>query len=287
MPTSNFSPSQDAYISQYFPDQNFGGAPVLYAGLFQGFNDRYRSLLSFDISSLPAGLDITSAILRMYISRNDVPTLSKTLNIYRLLGPFIEGTVSYNNQPPIGGSPDGSATVTSQINTFIEWDITNLVKGWYTGGIQNNGIMVTGLETAHSLVGFWSKEYMDNSLRPELVVQYGAPPEERFIEYPEQVVTTTDTWAGSTPIPLGMRKATFGIMNIGSANSAQVIVQLSPDGTTWIDNILPFVSVPTFAPGDHLIMNTDGHMEYARIGFKSATAGAPATLAIYPATVAL
>lgn len=284
MPTSTFSSTQDAYISQYFPNQNFGGAPILYVGLFQGLTDRYRSLLSFDISSLPSGIDITSAILRMYISRNDIPIIPKSINVYRLTDSFTEDTVTYSNQLSTGATPDSTATITSEINTFIEWDITDLVREWYTGSVPNNGIMLTGIETARSLVGFWSREYLDSILRPTLIIQYSTLPEEGLIEYPEETVTTTDTWTGSTPIPLGSRNATFGIINIGSANSAQVVVQLSPDGTTWIDNILPFVSISTFAPGNHLIMNTDGHMEYARVAFKSVIAGMPATLAIYAAT---
>ena len=102
--------------------------------------------------------------------------------------------------------------------------------------------------------------------------------------YPVENVTTTDEYTGSAPIPLGPRTATFGIRNVGTVNSAAVVLQLSPDGETWMDNILPFVSVTVFGPGDHLIMNTDGHMAFARAAFKSNTAGQPAELEIYVAT---
>lgn len=280
MATLTLTPTQDAYITQFYPNLNFGGSDSLFAGLFQGINDGYRSLLKFDVSAIPSESTINSARLRLYIYRNDVPALSKPIKIYRTLSSFNENTVTYNNQPPISVTPDATTNITNELNTFIEWDITNLVNGWVNNSIANNGIMVVGLESTLSLVGFRSKEYVNAMQRPELVVDYAFS---KIVVYPPEYVTTTDNFTGSTPLPLGPGSATFGIRNIGTANNAYVIVQLSADGIDWIDNILPFISVPLFGPGDHLIMNTDGHMPFARVAFKSQTPGLSANLVIYAA----
>lgn len=277
----SLSPVQDAYISEYYPATNFGGSDALFVGLYQGINDRYRSLIQFDVSSIPASSSINSAKLRMYIYRNDVPAITKSVKVYRNLSSFSESTVTYNNRPPVSTAPDDVLNVTNEINTYLEWDITNLVKGWIDNTIVNYGVTVICLETTLSLIGFRSKECANPANRPQLVIDYIM---EKTIVYPPEYVMTTDNYTGSTPLILGPRTATFGVRNIGGANNAYVIVQLSADGIDWIDNILPFISVPVFGPGDHLIMNTDGHMPYARVAFKSYTPGQSANLVIYAAT---
>lgn len=280
MATVTFTPTQDAYISEFFSNQNFGGASALFVGLYQGVNDIYRSLLKFDISSIPTDSTIISAKLRLYIFRNDFPLISKPIQVYRLLSDFNESTVTYANQPPIPGTSDATLTVTNEINTYLEWDVTNLASGWHNGSIVNNGIMLKGLESTSSIVGFRSKEYIDSSTWPQLNVVYSKG---AFTEYPVENVTTSDSYAGSTAIPLGTGNATFGIVNTGALNSALVKVQLSPDGVNWIDDLPLAMTVPVLAPGGTQIINTQGHMNYARVAFKNAAPLLSTTLSIYAA----
>jgi len=46
------TPFQDAYIAEYFPDQNFGSSDALFISRFQGAGDIYRSLIQFDLCNL-------------------------------------------------------------------------------------------------------------------------------------------------------------------------------------------------------------------------------------------
>lgn len=280
MATVTFTPVQDAYISEFFSTQNFGGVNALFVGLYQGVNDIYRSLLKFDISSIPANSTIISAKLRLYIFRNDFPLLSKPIQIYRLLSSFDEFTVTFANQPPIPVASDATLTITNELNTYLEWDMTNLASGWYNGSIVNNGIMIEGLESTSSIVGFRSKEYIDSSTWPQLEIVYTKGV---LTEYPVENVATSDSFAGSTAIPLGTGAATFGIVNTGTINSALVKVQLSPDGVNWIDDLPLAVTLPSLVPGATQIINTQGNMDYARVAFKNAAPLLSTTLSIYAA----
>lgn len=279
----SLAPIRDTYIAEHYPDSSFGTATVLYVGQFGNGNDRYRSLVQFDLSSIPPDSTIVAAYLKLYIYRNDTPNISKPIKIFKALSGFTEST-TYNSKPMISDTPETEITITHENNVYLEWNITDLVKGWCTGTVINNGLEIVGLETQYSLVGFRSNRFIDSGKWPLLEVDYikGIT-----TVYPVEYVTTTDEITGSTPLFLGPRTATFAVENVGSTNNALVLPQLSPDGVLWINNIPPYVNVPVFAPGDQLIINTDGHMPYTRIGYKSQEAGKPANLAIYPALTEL
>ncbi|MBU5483653.1 DNRLRE domain-containing protein [Clostridium sp. MSJ-11] len=290
MPYLYYMPNKNLYISQYYSNTNFNGAAELFVGKFLDNNDIYQSLLQFDISPIPIGANITSATLKLYIYRNDAPLVTSNIGIYRFLNNFDKNSVTFANVPLIENTPVDVKPVTSQVNTFINFDLTTLVKNWLTGLVPNYGILIKEVNNAYGIVGFRSTFFNNSDYFPVLEVQYDLPCPcsgggSSFTEYPVEIVTTTNNFTGSTPIPLGAKQATFGVMNIGVLNSAEVILQLSSDGITWIDNILSFVSTPTFVPGDHLIMTTTGHLKYARVSFKSKVANQPATLSIYAATV--
>jgi len=278
MPITTYSSTKSTYIAESYPNSSFGTTTVLYVGQFGDSNDRYRSLVQFDLSSIPADSTIISAYLKLYIYRNDTPNIPKPIKIFKALSGFTEAT-TYNTKPLISDTPETEITITNENSVYLDWNITDLVKGWCNGTIINNGLEIVGLETQYSLVGFRSEKFQDSGKWPLLEVDYTKG---ITTSYPVEYVTTTDEFTGSTPLFLGPRIATFAVRNIGSANNAYVLPQLSPDGVLWIDNIPSYVSTPAFAPGDHLIFNTDGYMPYARIGYKSQVNGNPANLAIYP-----
>lgn len=279
MPIVAYSSSESTYISEFYPNSNFVSNPVLYVGQFTGANDKYRSLIKFDLSSLSADSNIISAVLKLFIYRNDTPYNSKPVKIFKALSQFATSTVTYNSAPLIPDTPEAVISITNEQNVYLQWDITNLVKDWCLGTTPNNGLVIIGLETENSLVGFRNKKYKSSENWPLLEVNYVKG---MITQYPAEYVTTTDVFTGSTPLYLGPQIATFAVKNIGSANNAYVLPQLSPDGILWIDNIPAYLTTPVFAPGDHLIFNTDGYMPYARLGYKSQVSGNPANLVIYP-----
>lgn len=173
----SFAPSQDAYIAQWFPTRNFGAVPYLYVSRYEQAGDVYRSLVQFDLCSLfcnsiPPNSCIDHACLELWIYRNEIQAGSINLNVYRILQTWSENQVTWNNQPLIGSSADGTQSVAAGDSGKIEIDITDLAEGWYKGTIVNNGLLIKGKEDANDLVGFYSRKFPNTSLWPKLTVIY-------------------------------------------------------------------------------------------------------------------
>lgn len=284
-----FRPVDNVYISEYYFNQNFSGASYLHCGQFSGSGDIYRSLLRFDLSSIPASCTINSAKLKLYVYWNTTPGISREINIFSALGGFSQHTVTWANQPLIRSSPESSLTVTSQFDTYIEFDVRDLVRGWYTGSIPNNGIVATGLETANAMVGFFSTNINNSSVWPLLEVDYVKG---ITVEYPVEEVITSNNWVGSSAIPLGPRTVSFSVVNTGLTNHAALILEISPDGKTWtwapfmiVNGVFILEPIPTsgYTGDSSVVFNTSGYTgAYARISYTCRTGYGPTTLSIYP-----
>lgn len=177
-----FNPSQDAYIAEFYPHTNFGDSPYLYVSQYDcqpqvcPCNDDYRSLLQFDLCSLgcnyiPPNSEICYAYLELSIYRNEVPVPIEVC-LYNVVAPWDEGSVTWCSQPPIHYCPEYCSTVCPGDSDKLYFDVCSLVKGWYSGCIANNGIMLIGNELFNSLVGFYSSEFPNSMLHPKLVIGY-------------------------------------------------------------------------------------------------------------------
>ncbi len=179
-----FFPKQEAYIAEFYPDTNFGAVPFLYVSQYDcppvpdpcPCRDDYRSLVQFDLCSLccnfiPPNSKICFAYLVLSIYRNEVP-YDIQVCAHRVLQPWKEFAVTWDDQPLFDPDPVDCVTVSPGEFGEISFDVKDLVEGWYSGCIANNGILLIGNEEVNSLVGFYSSEYPDSRLWPRLVVGY-------------------------------------------------------------------------------------------------------------------
>src|SRR5688572_29477731 len=103
----NASAGKDAYISSLQSTTNFGNNQSLIIADWNtsGTNHYYKSLLSFDLTSIPAGSTITSALLSLY---NDPTSAfnggqhttaggSNSFKIWRILSSWSESTINYSS----------------------------------------------------------------------------------------------------------------------------------------------------------------------------------------------
>lgn len=277
MPSLTFQASGTTYISQNNPTTNYSSSPTIYVGQLSGGN--YRSIIQFDISSIPINYSINSATLSLYIIRNDVPALAKQLYVYRILQNYDINTVTYNNQPTVYPVAEGSTTITNELGTVISIDVTTAVRNWYTGLSRNYGFLLQDDETRPSLVGFTSEHYSINTFDPVLTINLTKG---TMTMYPSETINTANTLIGSSKISLGTNSGTFAIQNTGASNKGYVTLQLSNDGTTWIDDLSPVMNLPSLEPGQSIILNTRGHMAFVRAAVQSVINGQSAQLTITP-----
>ncbi|KUG03937.1 flagellar hook-length control protein flik [hydrocarbon metagenome] len=167
-------PTEDAYISQFYANTNFGGMPFLYTNRYQGPADEYQSLLKFDgifgkrfdkrfdHHGHRRVLKFRSQ-LRLRIYRNEVPS-SATLLVHKVLGSWSELNVTWNNRPAIDPTPIGSIVINAGFFGFIDINLDHFAD------CLDHGILLKCDEPFNSLLGFYSREFSDSSFWPQLTV---------------------------------------------------------------------------------------------------------------------
>ncbi|MCU0316475.1 MAG: DNRLRE domain-containing protein [Fimbriimonadaceae bacterium] len=186
--TVTLSATSDARILGFFPGSNFGND--ILSTYTVGPNVQ-RTLILFDLGSIPSGQIITSATLRLYGSPFFASSDPATTSVYRATNSWIESQVTWNSSSTgnpwltVGGTFVGTtgvqganpyATLTgNQTEGWREWNVTSLVSEWKSGTHSNHGFAITGSEGT-TLV-YTSREGTSTSLRPQLIVSYEPVPE--------------------------------------------------------------------------------------------------------------
>lgn len=170
----------DTFIRSTSPNNNYGATTSL---LVQG--GLARTLVQFDLSSIPAGSTILSAQLSLYHTAGG----SDTVSAYRVTKPWTEGTgvagsgATWNEYDgatdwtAAGGDYDTAAGVTIVLpanNTWATWDLTARTAAWTAGTQSNYGIaLVANGGGANTFVS--SDDTVNTTQRPKLVVTYALP----------------------------------------------------------------------------------------------------------------
>ncbi|MCJ7620847.1 MAG: DNRLRE domain-containing protein [Anaerolineae bacterium] len=174
-PPNTFDSVADACVLQGYATTNFGSTTDMWAGY-----DDYlspdgkiaRSLIRFNLSAIPTGTSVNSAVLGVYlVSSYDFPDKTRTITTYRIASGWSESTVTWNNQPSFS-TAYGSAPVTDSAWGWYSFDVTNLVRGWINGTIPNNGVMLRGPEWSGSDSSWKGFSTREDIYPPRLVITY-------------------------------------------------------------------------------------------------------------------
>jgi hypothetical protein len=183
--------SGDAGVYQGVADQNFGSFTDMWAGYGLancGTPVDYqvsRSLVKFNLDSIPGGTYIEEASLNLKTYRlcYRPPTTPRTITVYRATDSWSEGTATWDNQP-VAGEVYGSATIAFlDAGVWHSIDVTELVRGWVSGGLPNNGLIVRGPEKDDAdlaWLGFYTREsddvpYLQVTFSDEATASASAP----------------------------------------------------------------------------------------------------------------
>lgn len=170
--TISLLPAADATIDSWAPSQNFGNNPYFVA---QGSSDQIhgdlRSLIRFDLTSIPGFSDVKKAVLRLYAfeHRPNVNGLLKPL-----LSPWDEYTVTWTNQPVTSDKEWVLVQYPLTTDQNFELDITNLVQLWIDQKINNYGVIMEVRDESNTAGGFsfHSSNSQYQSIIPVLYVDY-------------------------------------------------------------------------------------------------------------------
>lgn len=179
MPFVQVPPTDNVYVSQFFPNKNFGKLTTLLTGKYLQSNDAYRSLLKFDLSNIISSENIIlCAALNLFIYRKDKSSAQlspQTVNVYTNTSNFSQNTVTWNNAPELNPTHYSINIEDKDINNFISIDITSIVISWFHNIISNNGITLVGIDNiVDSIIGYRSTEWSSSDQRPFLNIEYAA-----------------------------------------------------------------------------------------------------------------
>ena len=174
-------PAADTFSLATTPNKNYGNWPSL--AVAKGAN----AYLQFDLNTLPAGVAVNKATLRLYV--NDVENNGGIVDAYQLDNAWQETTLTSATAPVLGVSATGGKPVAlsrANQNHFLLIDITALVQQWVSGALANNGVALALTGGSGSIL-FDSKESLFTSHEPELEIVLNGPVGPQGIQGPQGV----------------------------------------------------------------------------------------------------
>lgn len=165
-------PAADAYIFSALPANNYGSAPTLGVGR-QSERALSRSLIRFDLSSIPSDATVLSAGFRAYLVGATESPRELDVELMGVDTAWGETTVTWSTPLDYTETEDVLAVGTPA--GYYSWDVTSLVRAWVSGGARSNyGLALWSAdEDLLGWRGFASREYaVVAPLPPQLEVVY-------------------------------------------------------------------------------------------------------------------
>ena len=176
---TNQTPSgvQSAFVSSKYPNKCYKASGTddmgsIYVGNIYEFGQT-ESYIKF--TTLPK-LGIADKVVdaRLYIGLRQCQ-VGLPVNIKRLVNDWNEKTVTWNNGPNGDSNISDYMMLTEDTDTtkFREVEITDMVRGWYSGDYANYGLSLSTTKTASAKAWFYSINYTTYPQnRPILTVSY-------------------------------------------------------------------------------------------------------------------
>ena len=182
----NAASGKDSEVSDYSANigSNYGDVGVFasYVWTNGAVTFREKSLVQFDLSSIPANATITSASLDLYCNNptttfigNPATPMNGTNNasyVRRITQAWDEHTVTWNNQPTVSTTNEIILPTSDSVNqNYVGVDVKQLVQDMIAFG--NNGFLIEPVATSPSnSMEFKSSDNADSVHRPQLSVCY-------------------------------------------------------------------------------------------------------------------
>src|SRR5882724_1095425 len=154
----------DAHTSVLASAIQLGASPELDVSL----SPLQTAFLQFDMSTLPGGIssaDIGLARVRLYVRS---VAAAGALEVRPVTDSWTESGITFENAPTLGPASSTFTVSPGARGTFVDVDVTSLVKSWIDGLAPNHGIAI--VSSLGASVAFDSKDDATTSHAPELHV---------------------------------------------------------------------------------------------------------------------
>jgi hypothetical protein len=150
---------QDTYVDRDSPTSNFSEGVVM-----KTLSIKYRAFLQFPQLNQYIGYEITAATLRMYLTM----TTYGAKWFCRVLEPWDERMVTWNNQPAYSYTDYLEFTEEQQYKGNHHLDVTSMVRKWLSGEWENYGWAIT---TGDAEMWIYTSNFEYYYNRPMLVLE--------------------------------------------------------------------------------------------------------------------
>jgi RHS repeat-associated protein len=131
-----------------------------------------RTYIKFDLPQLSTGDMITGAQLDLQLCSGVSKGSSNQVNVHKINQDYNPDTITWATQPSYDSKIEALNVVNASVNNDYSWDITSIVKQWYTQN-QNYGLMMEE-DNDGNYSAFWSSD-IDSayaSARPQVSFNY-------------------------------------------------------------------------------------------------------------------
>jgi len=159
---------KDSFVGSNVPDTNYYNAMYLETG-YGAYSHINRSYIKFDnLPQLTSSDMITSASLHLVCNYSNV----SQVNVHEVLGDWDSKSITWSNMP-LYNSVIEDYQMVSTSGIRYTWDITNIVKKWYTTN-NNYGLMLKANDESGGYTEFVSSDISEqySYARPKATIDY-------------------------------------------------------------------------------------------------------------------
>jgi hypothetical protein len=170
-------PDIDAKISSAYPTTNYATDTTFTSGSITNPAEIIRSLIKFDLSSIPSNAIIGNATLTLYGLNHYGAANSSKLSV--ISSTWTESSVTWSNQPSTAKSSVSLSNSSYSTEDYYA-NVTNILKllvGAEATSINYGFLLKLTLESGDNKLCFASSDHSNPSKHPTLVIQYTVPSE--------------------------------------------------------------------------------------------------------------
>ncbi|NQV17561.1 MAG: DNRLRE domain-containing protein [Armatimonadetes bacterium] len=164
---------KDTYICDCAPNTNNPNGPIthLYQGQYGVCFD--RTLIEWDLSIIPTGVQILSAVMELDFNTLH-GSMSGQMAYYMITEAWEETVVTFNTQPAYNEAME-IITDWPEPNTWHAVDVTEFVQFWIDNPNANFGVFCHCISTTSTCVAeFNSSDHSNSDVHPKLTINYGS-----------------------------------------------------------------------------------------------------------------
>ncbi len=227
--TKTFEANSDTYVHIDLPTANNGNSASL---LFEN-RDKGWTYIKFDLSSLPTGLSVTNAQLKLYYPTSS--SSSAQFAITRAASSWSENSITWNTR--VSWIEAGPQSITSgpASTGWKEHPVTALVQKWITDGESNYGFLLFSTFTDGTLI----VSSRETSNVPKLIIEY----EPGYLPAPQGISATRGVYSD---------RILIGWNSVAEANNYNIYRNTSNNSSSANK-----IASGAFSPGNYYYYDTN------------------------------